>query len=353
MKKLFAFFFLFYAGLALADPLETWSDWSVGQPYVSKQVPPNAMIMRGIGTDAYYVLEVDPATGEIPVSVSGASISIDFSGPTGDPVPADAGFVGGVDPGGDLRGLSVDVDGRLQIDAVSDNDFAGNTGSPVPAEAAYMAGVNTLGNLEGLSIDASGYLEVAVATSTLPTGSATSANQVLEINLLTTIDSDTGTIATDTTAINGKTPALGQAAMAASVPVVIASDQTAIPVDITGDSTQGKGAADATTMRVTEGSRTYGDSFAQNYSSGNVTTAAWTQLIATTAADINLLCITDQSGQVMELGVGAAASESRIFLVAPGFSGCIPIRIASGSRVAVKAVSATASSGYLTISGLN
>jgi hypothetical protein len=259
------------------------------------------MIVRGTGTDAYYVLEADPTTGEIPVSLAGASIAIDFSGPTGDAVPADAGFVGGVDGSGDLRGLLVDTAGNLQIDVVS---------------------------------------------SALPTGASTEAKQDDEITQLTIVSGDT-------TSIDSKIPALGQAVMAASVPVAIASDQSSIPVDITGDSTQGKGAADATTMRVTEGSRTYADSDYHDYSSGNVTTAAWVELIASTAANINLLCITDQSGQVMELGVGAALSESRIFLISPGFSGCIPISVASGSRVAVKAVSATASSGGLTISGLN
>lgn len=52
----------------------------------------------------------------------------------------------------------------------------------------------------------------------LPTGAATSANQVTEIAKLTSID--------------GKIPALGQAAMAASLPVTIASNQSDVPVKI-------------------------------------------------------------------------------------------------------------------------
>jgi len=44
--------------------------------------------------------------------------------------------------------------------------------------------------------------------------------------LLTTIDGDTSTIAGDTTSLDAKTPALGTAAMAASTPVTIATDDT-------------------------------------------------------------------------------------------------------------------------------
>ena len=44
--------------------------------------------------------------------------------------------------------------------------------------------------------------------------------------ILTTIDADTGVIAGDTTSIDAKTPALGTAAMAASSPITIATDDT-------------------------------------------------------------------------------------------------------------------------------
>ncbi len=350
MRSIISFWIAFLAYDALAAPLDSWTTWSTAQPYVSKQVPPNALVARGIGTNAYYVMEVDPATGELPVSLAGASITIDFSGPTGSPVPADAGFVGGVDGSGNLRGLSVNTNGRLQVD---------------------------------------------VTSSALPSGAATSALQTTGNTSLSSID--------------GKTPTLGQKTMAGSVPVVIASDQTTIPVSnfpTTSDTNYGTptsstlraaamlgvgstavsnanpvpisdaggsitvdgtvavsnlpttvstnvGAADSSTLRVIDGSRTYADSVNKDYSGGSVTTATWTQLIASTAAAINLLCLTDTSGQVMELGTGAAASETRVFLIATGWSGCIPLRIAASTRVSVRAVTATASSGYLTISGMN
>lgn len=52
----------------------------------------------------------------------------------------------------------------------------------------------------------------------LPPNAATASNQVLEIAELTSI--------------NTKTPALGQAAMAASVPVALASDQSTLPISV-------------------------------------------------------------------------------------------------------------------------
>lgn len=61
-----------------------------------------------------------------------------------------------------------------------------------------------------------------VDSSALPTGAATSANQATEITAL-------GTLLT-TTAFQARVPTVGQAAMAASSPVVIASNQTAVPV---------------------------------------------------------------------------------------------------------------------------
>jgi hypothetical protein len=284
------------SGTAAAAALDSWPTWSTEQPYISKQVPPGALIMRGIGTDAYYVAEINATTGEIPVDIGSAEITVDFSGPTGAAVPADAAFMGGTD-GGTLRGVHVDSSGDLQVDVLS---------------------------------------------SALPSGAATE---------------------TTLSAINTKTPALGQAVMASSTPVVVASNQTDLPVVISAASTVSVenlpttvstdvGASDASTLRVSEGSRSYADSATLAYSSTNVTTGAWVEVDSSTAAAFNYVCITDQSGQILELGSGAALSEARVFLIARGFSGCIPLRIAASTRLSLRAVSATANSGDFVISGM-
>lgn len=80
------------------------------------------------------------------------------------------------------------------------------------------------------------------------TGVATAANQTTIIGhvdgiegLLTTIDTDTGNIATSAASIDAKTPALGQALAAASVPVVLTADQLTTltpPAAITGFATE-------------------------------------------------------------------------------------------------------------------
>lgn len=95
------------------------------------------------------------------------------------------------------------------------------TGSPVPADAIYIAGENPSGNLTGIQTDSSGNLIVVPATgsvqhvivdsSALPAGASTSALQTSGNASLTSIDS--------------KTPALGQALDVASVPVVLTAAQ--------------------------------------------------------------------------------------------------------------------------------
>lgn len=83
---------------------------------------------------------------------------------------------------------------------------------------------------------------VSVASLPLPSGSATSANQAMEITELQDIEADVE-------AMSAKLPAtIGQKAMAASLSVVIASDQAAIPV--TSTSTPATVAGTITTTRL-------------------------------------------------------------------------------------------------------
>ena len=71
--------------------------------------------------------------------------------------------------------------------------------------------------VNGVKVDGSAVTQPVSASSLpLPSGAATSANQTTANSSLSSID--------------GKTPSLGQAVMVSSSPVVIASNQTAIPV---------------------------------------------------------------------------------------------------------------------------
>lgn len=89
------------------------------------------------------------------------------------------------------------------------------------------------------------------------------------------------------------------------------------------------------------------------YSTTNVTTAAYVQLVASTTADINRLHIFDSSGQDFVLATGGAGSEVDQIQISPGgWDAPVDIFIASGTRISIKAVSATANSGILLITGL-
>lgn len=81
----------------------------------------------------------------------------------------------------------------------------------------------------------------------------------------------------------------------------------------------------------------------------NVTTVAYTQIIASTSADVKQLEIFDSSGQLLVVAFGAAMSEVDQFYILPGGNGTIRCDIPAGTRISIKAVSANATSGYLAI----
>lgn len=91
-----------------------------------------------------------------------------------------------------------------------------------------------------------------------------------------------------------------------------------------------------------------------DYSGVNVTTGAYVELIAATSADIYKLNIFDSSGQTMILATGAAASEVDLLYIPPGgFNAPMEIFIAAGTRLSIKALSATATSGEIVLNATN
>lgn len=102
---------------------------------------------------------------------------------------------------------SIRVSGNITVV----NPSVAPNGGPIPADSNLVAGTNPEGNLTPISVDDSGNQNVNVVHSVLPTGASTAANQSTEIASLASIDS--------------KTPALGQALDAGSVPVVLPADQ--------------------------------------------------------------------------------------------------------------------------------
>lgn len=210
--------------------------------------------------------------------------------------------------------------------------------------------------------------------------------------LLTTIDADTGSIATDastiasdTTSLDSKLPAQGAALTAASTPVNIASDQT-VPVSasslplptgaatettlstVAGDTTSIDGklpatlgqkaksaslavtlASDEDAINTLQNGKSSVEIIRNDYTGTSVTTGAYVELVSSSSADINRMSVFDSSGETLKIAVGAAASEVDQFNIFPGGNGIVDLFIPSGSRISVRAVSATASVGELNI----
>lgn len=190
-----------------------------------------------------------------------------------------------------------------------------------------------------------------IATNT--TGVSTAANQTTSNGLLTTIDADTGNIATSTATIAGAVSGSEmQVDIASAIP---AGNNNIGDVDVTNlPSTvaTNAGANDSSTLRVSEGSRSYSDSARLAYSSSNVTSGAWVELDASTAAAINAITVFHSCGDAVELGTGAAAAEARVLLIPPGgFDFIIPLRIESGTRLSLRAIGTTCSAGEIDVTG--
>lgn len=229
--------------------------------------------------------------------------------------------------------------------------------SALPSGAATSA-LQTTGNTSLSSIDTktpalvTGRVPVDGSGVTQPVSGTVTVTQATGTNLHTVVDSGTvaatqsgtwnitnvsGTVslptgaATETTlsAVSGKLPAtLGQKTSANSLAVVLSSDQSALTVT---SSVAGKTVSTLPTYT--------------DYSSTPVTTAAYTQLVASTSAAITHLSIFDSSGQAMILSTGAAASEVIKLYIQPG-GGEYDLAIPSGTRIVIKALTANATSGY-------
>lgn len=89
------------------------------------------------------------------------------------------------------------------------------------------------------------------------------------------------------------------------------------------------------------------------YASTNVTTAAYVTLVASTPISVSHVEVCDTSTKLLKIASGTAGNEKDLFTVF--ISGCVtlPYFIPAGTRLSIKAVDATASSGFNTFSFLN
>jgi hypothetical protein len=242
-------------------------------------------------------------------------------GKTNSPAPGTAIEIGIVDNSGKIQAVSSTTPLPITGTIVATNPSVAPTGAPVPPSATYE-GMNVGGTLTGLGGTSNG-LKVDVQASVLPTGAATASLQTSGNASLTSIDSKTAT--------------LGQKTMAGSEPVVIASDQSAVPVSGTVAATQ-SGAwtvtanagtnlntsalaldTSVTGLQVSQGSTTSGEKGpliqgAVTTAAPSYTTAQTSPLSLTTTGALR----TDASGSTQPVSGTVAATQSGTWTVQPG-----------------------------------
>jgi hypothetical protein len=156
-------------------------------------------------------------------------------------------------------------------------------------------------NYRAIHVDVQGDVQVDVLSSALPTGAATEAT----LALLNAKD-----FATETTL--------------AAVDAKLATLNSVTAPDVV--------------FRLTH-----------NYLTTPVSTAGYTQISASIPSAVRYLEIFDSSGEGVLLATGAAASEVDKLFIMPGGNGRIPVQIASGTRLTIKAFTNNATDGVLLI----
>ncbi len=155
-----------WATPGLAVPLSTIGTFCSTFPDECRRGTESLLAARGIGTNAYYVLEVDPTTGGIPVT---ASVTIPANGATGSAVPAQADYQG-LNNGGTLIGAIGDSAGRTIVAG------GGTAGTP----AGGVLTVQGVTSMTALKVDGS-------ATTQPVSGTVTASN------FPATVDTNQGT----------------------------------------------------------------------------------------------------------------------------------------------------------------
>ncbi len=196
-----------------------------------------------------------------------ASFNESATAADGSAAPAVSKVVAGVDGVGNTQSLSTDTNGRANVNVVDALPAGTNNigdvdvltepgtaadGGALPATTKVVSGYDGA-NVQAISVDSSGNVQTELA-SAIPAGT----NNIGDVDVLTQPARDDGTDSirlgdgtdlTDVTAsgelevsdatthtslssIDGKLNSLGQKTMANSMPVVIASDQSSVDVDV-------------------------------------------------------------------------------------------------------------------------
>lgn len=90
-------------------------------------------------------------------------------------------------------------------------------------------------------------------------------------------------------------------------------------------------------------------------SATNITTSAYVQLSASTPITTRKVVISNGTSSILLMAIGASGSEVGLFAITATSSLVVELSntLPAGSRISLEAVSATASSGFVTVSLLN
>ena len=257
-------------------------------------------------------LSVAIASDQDPIPITGSITASNASiGPTGGSVPTNATYIGG-NSSGNIIGVKVSANGVVSVDCTDQTTGAQKT--QITDSSGTAVSIKTLGTQvtssdQGLIVNA-----VIHGLSTAGGGSF--------------VDMKVTPSGAVSTAIGDISGIVGQNTMANSLPVTMASNQSTIKTAQTNSK---------------------GEFVRNDYTSTSVTTSAYVQLIASTSAAYNAIEIFDSSGQTLKLAIGGSGSEVDQFIIFPGGNGRIPYTVASGSRISIKALSATANTGEIDI----
>jgi len=273
------------------------------------------------------------------------------------------------------RALKTDANGELQVDVLSS---ALPTGAATEASLLNVAtsANQTNGTQKSQIVDGAGDIADVVLLNTALQGTDKGLVTNTIIHGETTgggggyVDvkvTPSGAMVTETS-IASIADVDGQQAMAASFPVVIASDQSAIPVTDNGSSltVDGTVAVSAISAALPAGTNTIGkvdvntlsvvdllDAGILDTSSTNIAGSASnpTQVVATLAAAVKKIQLLDTTGAFIGVYTGAALSEVLQLVMGPGSDQTIEHSISAGTRISLKRLDSTSavSSGIVAI----
>lgn len=237
--------------------------------------------------------------------------------------------------------LSVDINSmpagsatEATLAAINGKITAADTGNVTVSSSVLPTGAATEATIASIDgkVVACDTGSVTVAASALPTGAATEATLATlatEATVATlATEATVATLATEATAsaIDAKLPAtLGQKTMANSLAVVLASDQSAIPV--TGSFTAGA----LSVIDLIDGDLLDTSSVNIPGSGGSPV-----EVVASLAANVKMLQLLDTTGAFLGLYTGASGSEVLRLVIGPGSDQTIEHSITAGTRISLK-----------------